>query len=399
MWRYLLVVCLLPLPLFAAAPRKVQGVEQSGPSFRVTVYYVTDRQATADKPPLSPYGSARSKDLAYGTAHVSIPPNHTAGVVEEARRWKLQFTPNIARDVVFLDATPMLHREFITTMKQQTAPGSSPAAVSHPALIVIHGFWTNFDEAIRRAAQMKYDIGFDGPVIVYTWPSYGDGILYTADENNAEWTVHHLRDFLSDFSDQVKATTDVIAHSMGNRILAHALESVAQRCPPVVLHLDQIVLAAPDIDRETFCGIAETITSLAKRITVYASRHDQALAISHSLHRSFRAGEAGTNIVVLKSVDTIDVGDVDQSFRGHSYVFENATVLLDIASVLRGDAIGTVRCGFTSQTLESIPYWVMVMRSIGIVPPCVAQPATATSAPAGSPPPASRTASRSPSLR
>jgi esterase/lipase superfamily enzyme len=332
----------------------VQGIEANGLNSRVTVYYVTDRKPTADKPPLSPYGTARSKDLAYGTAYVSIPLNHTVGVMEEARKWKFQFSPNAVRDVVFLDHTSMSSPAFYGTMRQQTTAGGMP----HSALIVIHGFWTNFDEAVRRAAQVKYDIGFDGPVIVYTWPSYGDGVLYVADENNAEWTVYHFRSFLKDFSREVKGDTDVIAHSMGNRILAHALEGLTDCANRPPVHLNQVVLAAPDMDRETFCGIAESITGLATRITVYASRHDQALAISRNLHRGSRAGEAGPEIVLIKNVETIDVGDVDKSFRGHSYVFENETVLTDIRSALHGDSVDKVR-KLAARAIQALPYWAM----------------------------------------
>jgi esterase/lipase superfamily enzyme len=243
---------------------------------------------------------------------------------------------------------------FFETMRQQTKDGGP-----HSALIVIHGFWTNFDEAVRRAAQVKYDLKFDGPVIVYTWPSYGDGVLYVADENNAEWTVYHFRSFLSDFSIQVPGTkTDVIAHSMGNRILAHALEGLTDCSGRSQVHLNQVVLAAPDMDRETFCSIAESITGLATRITVYASRHDQALAISRNLHRGSRAGEAGPEIVLIKNVETIDVGDVDKSFRGHSYVFENETVLTDIALALHGDSVDKVR-KLAAHLIQSVPYWAM----------------------------------------
>lgn len=396
MWRYLLVVFLLPLSLFAATSKDVQGIEAKASSFEVTVYYATDRKATQPEKPLqSPYGAERSKNLTYGTAHVSLPLNHTPGVIEEPRKWKFRSSPRIGRDVVVIDAPAMSRDDFFATVQQQASAGSSQRA-----LVVIHGFWTTFDEAVRRAAQIKKDLEFGGPVIAYTWPSYGGGIFYWADENNAEWTVQHLRGFLLDLSSEVPAPADVIAHSMGNRILAHALESLAANtysCPTQkTVHLDQVILAAPDIDRDIFCGIADSIKSLANRITVYASRHDQALAISQHLHQSLRAGEGGANVVVLSSVDTIDVGDVDRSILGHSYVFENATVLSDIGSALRGDAIGTARCGFISQTLESLPYWVM--RGAGIAAPCVAQP-TATSTQAGSPPPVSRTDTRSPSSR
>jgi len=35
------------------------------------------------------------------------------------------------------------------------------------ALVFVHGYNTSFDNAIRRAGQLAYDLGFDGPVFAF----------------------------------------------------------------------------------------------------------------------------------------------------------------------------------------------------------------------------------------
>jgi hypothetical protein len=78
-------------------------------------------------------------------------------------------------------------------------------------------------------------------------------------------------------------------------------------------------------------------------------------------------------------------------------VYENVTVLSDIASALRGGAIGTGRCGFVSQTLRTLSYFTMVTpgTAMGVLSKCVAGTTILTSNSAGSPAQVSRTASRS----
>ena len=44
-------------------------------------------------------------------------------------------------------------------------------------LLFVHGAITTFDFSSRRVAQIAHDIGFDGPVILYSWPSEGKDIL------------------------------------------------------------------------------------------------------------------------------------------------------------------------------------------------------------------------------
>ena len=39
------------------------------------------------------------------------------------------------------------------------------------AFVFIHGYNVAFDDAIYRTAQIAYDLSFDGPPILYSWPS------------------------------------------------------------------------------------------------------------------------------------------------------------------------------------------------------------------------------------
>jgi esterase/lipase superfamily enzyme len=81
----------------------------------------------------------------------------------------------------------------------------------------------------------------------------------------------------------------VIAQSMGNQILLRTLESLARDHTDI--RFNQIILAAPDVDKDEFELIAKGISSTANGITLYASSTDVALNISKRLRANHpRAG-------------------------------------------------------------------------------------------------------------
>jgi esterase/lipase superfamily enzyme len=327
------VILMLAAPrAFSSSP--LQDVVPGADYSTVTVFYATDRAPTGAADPANMFGTEQAPPppMTYGTAQVSIPHDHQPGIMEEPRRWKGQFWSNPARDIVLLAAERVDREPFLKAVADRAA-----LSTRREVLVVVHGFWTDFDEAVRRAAQIKFDLNFDGPTVVYSWPSLNAWRQYFADEKNAEWAVPHLRDLLADVQNSIgSASVNIIAHSLGNRITAHALQMLATS-GAAGTHFDQVILTAPDIDAPTFMEMQGDIVRLCRRLTLYASSHDQALWLSKTLHTGHRAGEAGVGIVVLPGMDTIDVGDVDGSLLGHSYVFENITVITDIAYCLRGE--------------------------------------------------------------
>jgi esterase/lipase superfamily enzyme len=174
------------------------------------------------------------------------------------------------------------------------------------------------------------------------------------------WTLGDLREFLELVVEHSGATTiHLLAHSMGNRALTEALGRVGlgtgRSGGPIV---NELVLTAPDIDTDTFVrDLAPAIMPTAKRVTLYASSRDKALAFSKKVHGYDRAGESGGKIVLVDGVETIDVSAVDTNFVGHFYYGENKSVLSDIFNLLQGQP-ASKRFGLKHRTKGKRLYWV-----------------------------------------
>ena len=152
------------------------------------------------------------------------------------------------------------------------------------ALVFIHGFNVSFEDATRRAAQIAYDLGFDGAPIVFSWPSQGGAgpLDYQHDVRNADLSADTLYQFLNDLTQSTnEIRVDVIAHSMGNRVLSAALQRFAALTQSGrIRRFQHVALLAPDIDAELFRRVAPQIASTAQRMTLYASSRDVALELS-----------------------------------------------------------------------------------------------------------------------
>ncbi len=93
-------------------------------------------------------------------------------------------------------------------------------------VLLVHGFNSSFNAALHRYHQINKQINvldlYD-TVIGYLWPGYESGLEYFAAKKNAEKLAERMRLHLIALSSSA-ATVDVIAHSMGNRLLLNALE-------------------------------------------------------------------------------------------------------------------------------------------------------------------------------
>ena len=302
----------------------------------VEVHFATDRALSGSTEPAERFSGKPDLDerLRLGVSQVSIPRDHRAGELESPSIFRLEFSEDPEKHVVILETTLQRADDFYKAFGQKDV------------IVFIHGYANTFSDAIRRAAQMKYDLAFYGQMVAYTWPSSGDVDGYMADENNVPWTAPHLKSFLESLA---KATgtrhINIIAHSMGNRVLGDAIQRLAA-APANAGRFQQIILAAPDIDARVFKrDIAPALKTVAKHVTLYASSNDQALAASKRVHEQQRAGETLPAIVTIPGIDTIDVTGVDTSLLGHSYVADNGTVLSDLFCAIRGLPQAAKRCG------------------------------------------------------
>jgi esterase/lipase superfamily enzyme len=229
-------------------------------------------------------------------------------------------------------------------------------------LLYVHGYRETFETTSKDAAQIARMTGFDGPVIEYSWPSQGTLLGYAVDETNMYHDVRNFRDFLKTLAERpwVKEII-IVSHSLGARLVVPAIAYVDRTSSSAdSSNISNIILASPDFDRETFerdiAGDVLAPRRLAndRRITVYASLHDKALAASRALHGYPRLGspycfdpfEAADLkakglpnrcfAAAIPGLTIIDTTDVSRGSTGHSNFLRSAAACRDFVDVVAG---------------------------------------------------------------
>jgi len=177
---------------------------------------------------------------------------------------------------------------------------------------------------------------------------------------NVEWTIPHLRSFLREALEAAGAERiHVIAHSLGNRAVIRAIRDLdLALLSPHAARLHQLVLAAPDIDADTFRELAAEFADKPERCTLYANSEDRALAFSETLHGGYaRAGGGGEKLVVVPGVDTIDATHHATDFLSHSYYAGASPVISDLFDVIRNEAPPEKRARLKRRERASRVYW------------------------------------------
>ncbi len=311
---------------------------------RVRLLYATDRARSGTAGPGGYYLPERGV-LERGEVLVSIPPGHRRGQIEAPSLLRLETGPDARRHVTLEAVTPQDTDAFHAHLDAALS-----AARSREILVYIHGFNVGFDAAMRRAAQLAYDLQYDGVPIVYSWPSRGSTFGYVADTATVRHSARHLAGFLETLvARHPGETIHLVAHSMGNVALSDSLELLALRLEPDEVPLpafEEVVFAAPDVDAGLFAAMAQTFRPLAKRMTVYASSEDLALAVSRRIHGDTpRMGQGGEALVTVDGVESIDMSAAGADLLAHNYYAQNWSALVDIMTLLWRDVPPGQRCG------------------------------------------------------
>lgn len=318
----------------------------------VPVFYGTDRAPDNATGSAHSFGSARG-ELSYGVAEVSIPDDHRMGAIDRPRWWKLQFRADPDKHIVLQSIQDLSLAEFEKQARHTLDRGSN-----NEVLLFVHGFNVDFGDAVVRTAQIAYDLHFEGLAMLYGWPSEGSLPSYTIDEANVAWSRPRFVQFLTTLRDRLGiGIVHVLAHSMGSRLVAEALASLAPADAPGA-RLRQLAFAAPDIDAATFEDLAALFAEKAERVTLYASSEDYALKASRKVHKYPRAGESGLDLVIAEGVDTIDATAVDTSLLGHSYYGDNRSVIADLFGLIRHGSPPEERFGLKPRERFGLRYWL-----------------------------------------
>ena len=237
-------------------------------------------------------------------------------------------------------------------------------------LLYVHGYREKLQTTARDTVQIGAMSNFDGPIIHYSWPSQGNLLSYAVDETNMYWDQRNFRNFLTKLAraEWVKEIV-IVSHSLGARLVIPAVDYVDRTSTNAdSSNISNIILASPDVDREDFeRDIAEEVLAARRvnndrRVTVYASLSDRALAVSRAVHgyprlgspycfSPFEAKDLKAKGLPQRCFATktkyetepaktgftiIDTTDVSGGGAGHSDYLRSLAVCKDFAAVVNG---------------------------------------------------------------
>lgn len=306
------------------------------------VWYGTNR-APVDPDDMSKgFGRERS---ATGTSHgrclVHVPKSHRIGSLGSGLLTRVRSGVDDRLSVHKLETIPadQFWREL-----------DGAAEDERDAVVFVHGYNVSFENAALRAAQIGVDLGVNGPMAFFSWPSKGRLMGYFADGNSIEASEPDIVDFLVTMATQPNVRqVHVIAHSMGNRGVLAAITRIAAMAGQLSgRRFGQFLLAAADVDAEVFQNKAGACSAIGTSTTLYVSPSDFALNMASRISAFPRAGRSPP-VSIVDGIDTIDVGRLEHDFLGHGYVAEDRSVLSDMHHVITTGASASSRFGLEEQ--------------------------------------------------
>ena len=263
---------------------------------------------------------------------INVPKNHTTGEIQIAsdnRQSSHDYFKVLS--IKSFDQTAMIE----TLKKSQRLP-----------LVFVHGFNVKFQEAIFRASQIAYDLKYQGPIILFSWPAgSGDGFLddklvnrtYKNNSQTAKDSILVFKDLMDTFY-KMNLKVNLIVHSMGHQVVLPALNQWAMTKSNGLDRkiINELILNAPDFEINQFDRVAENLKTISNRVTLYCSFNDSAMIASEVMNNNKRLGGCAQ----VEAIDTINVSLIDAPTMGvvglgHGY-YSSRPLLTDFFQVLLG---------------------------------------------------------------
>lgn len=274
------------------------------------------------------YTTKGSREVSYFSCDINVPKMHSVGAIDVGKNQS-------SKDKFFSmgNQKSMDRDKFFRNIENQSGD---------EILVFIHGFNVTFEESSYRAAQMAYDLKFQGSVITFSWPAgpennFIEGVLknltYEDDRRNAADSVEYAIQFFQDLS-HIKKKIIIVVHSMGHQVAIPALFKIAQSKNK--RFIDELIMNAPDFDITEMRAMIHIIRPMAKRITMYCSPSDNALMASKAVNSNHRAGLCAK----IYGVDVINVNEVDSPVMGvgglgHGY-YSSRPLMTDLMQLIIG---------------------------------------------------------------
>ncbi len=336
------------------------------------ILYATDRAVLSTTVSSPTYGAGRANSLAFGIANVRLAPEPswrelTNDSTRDKRARDYELKLGDVREVGRIKPSLDMLGEHGVITQASTFPAIRERERLDQLLrhrleqtprkdvyVFVHGFNCSFEDAVFRAAEVWHFMGRVGVPVAYSWPAGYGGIRgYAHDRESGEFTVTHLRHFIQAVAECPDVErVHLVAHSRGCDVLISALRELhigyrAQgKSTQAELKLENVVLAAPDVDEEVFMQrfVGENLLHAGKRTTIYASPHDRAIELSDLVFASGRrlGALAGKDfspkirhaLAKQPSVQFIEC-KTSGIWMSHNYTFTHPAAMSDLILVLR----------------------------------------------------------------
>lgn len=273
----------------AGAPEGVLApVSDTVPDASVLPIMVATTRAPTEEPGFF-YSGERGGAVDLNEIVVSIPPdrNRTSGEVQ----WPRRLPPNPAKEFATLAVNP------VDGGAQAASWYRTNKSPSGRLLVFVHGFNNRYESAVYRFAQIVHDSGTDAAPLLFTWPSRGSVFAYGYDKESANYSRTALENVLRRAAEQPAITEiTILAHSMGTWLTVESLRQMAIRDGAVASKIQNVILAAPDLDIDVFRQQLADMGDEKPKFTVFVSRDDRALTLSRRISGNIdRLGQVDIN--------------------------------------------------------------------------------------------------------
>jgi len=303
-------------------------IENYSDTRAIDVLVITNRKLRSDSFGCSNDQLGVTLDVAthFGVCKINVPKNHSTGQVPLTK-----------------DGRQSSH-EFFKILNSKTLSEASMfeylKKTNRYPLVFVHGFNVRYEDAVVRAAQIAYDLKYQGPIVLFSWPAgAGEGFLneqlvtrtYDSNLKNAKDSIGIFKNFLNQLQlNNLKV--NLVVHSMGHQVVLPALRDFAALNPDTKI-INELILNAPDFAADEFINIADTVKDNSKRITIYCSYNDKAMTASEFYNKNPRFGACAFS----EKIDSINVSLVDDPSvgLGHGY-YSSRAILGDVFQVLLG---------------------------------------------------------------
>ncbi|WP_224824935.1 alpha/beta hydrolase [Cognatishimia sp. MH4019] len=204
----------------------------------------------------------------------------------------------------------------IDAMLDQVAARVQPG---QDVTVFVHGYNTNYAEAVYRHAQMAHDFEDGGAHISIVWPSEASTTGYLTDRDSTLIARDYLERILPRLVRRFPGRVVLVGHSMGAFLTMETLRQMSIGGTDITGDLGGLVLVSPDIRIDVFQAQVARMAQLPEVTVVILSQRDRALQLSSRLAGGKPRLGSAADMEVLSDMDllVVDLSDLPNSGQGN----------------------------------------------------------------------------------